>query len=87
MKGLGVVSQIVGIERKKKEIEKKKESSEKVDSGHHAAACKEKFQPCCGMFHPCPDMVIVFVFMQTGSGLHVATCPPYIYMQRWQRTS
>ena len=41
--GLGVVSQVVGTEMKKKEIEKKKENSKKAGSRHHVAACRRKF--------------------------------------------
>ena len=59
-------------ERNRKEKEKRKNSSEKADSGLHVATREEKLQPCRGMIYPCPGMVIVFVFMQTGSGLHAA---------------
>ena len=58
-------------ERNRKEKEKRKKSSEKADSGLHVAACEKKFQPCRGMILLCHGIVIVFVFRQTGNGLHV----------------
>ena len=47
-------------ERNRKEKEKRKKSLEKADSGLlHAAACKEKFQPCHDMILLCRGMSIL----------------------------